>query len=86
MESKRKLLCVLSLIIPFSLVIQKYQAVAQTNIPSGYVGGIWTLANSPYRINGEITVPNGDTLIVEPGVQIIFTGHFKFNVQGRLLA
>ncbi len=26
------------------------------------------------------------TLTIEPGVEVIFTGHYKFNVQGRLLA
>ena len=59
---------------------------AQTNIPPGDVNGTWTKANSPYNINGEITIPNDSTLTIEPGVEVIFTGHYKFNVQGRLLA
>jgi len=57
-----------------------------TDIPGGNVSGTWTLSNSPYHINGEITIPNGETLTIEPGVEVIFTGHYKFNVQGRLLA
>jgi hypothetical protein len=59
---------------------------AQTNISAGNVSGSWTLANSPYHINGEITIPNDSTLTVEPGVEVVFAGHYKFNIQGRLLA
>jgi hypothetical protein len=75
----------LSMIL-FSLIMQVNILHAQTDIPAGNVSGTWALANSPYQINGEITVPNGDTLIIEPGVEVLFTGHYKFNVQGRLLA
>ena len=59
---------------------------APTEIPAGDVSGTWTKANSPYNINGEITVPDSLTLTIEPGVEVVFTGHYKFNVQGRLLA
>ena len=57
-----------------------------TEIPAGDVSGTWTKAFSPYHINGEITIPDGLTLTIEPGVEVVFTGHYKFNVQGRLLA
>jgi hypothetical protein len=60
--------------------------VAQTDIPAGNVSGTWALSGSPFRINGEITVPDSQTLTIEPGVNVVFTGHYKFNVQGRLLA
>jgi len=58
----------------------------QTDIAAGPVSGVWTVAGSPYRINGEITVPNDSTLTIEPGVEVVSMGHYKFNVQGRLLA
>src|SRR3990172_9898401 len=61
-------------------------AFAQTNISGGDVSGTWIKANSPYNVNGEITIPNDSTLTIEPGVEVVFTGHYKFNVQGRLLA
>jgi len=60
--------------------------VAQTDIPAGNVSGTWPLSGSPFRVNGDITVPNGQTLTIEPGVNVIFSGNYKFNVQGRLLA
>jgi hypothetical protein len=60
--------------------------IAQTDIPAGNVSGTWALSGSPFRVNGEIAVPDSQTLIIEPGVNVVFTGHYKFNVQGRLLA
>ncbi len=47
-------------------------------IPGGDVSGIWYAANSPYYITGNITVPAGDTLVIEPGVDIIFLGYYQF--------
>ncbi len=59
---------------------------AQTNIPGGNIEGNWSNVNSPYYVNGEITIPDGKTLTIEPRVEVIFTGHYKFNIQGQLLA
>ena len=70
----------------YYLPIESRPTYAQTNVPAGDVSGTWTKANSPYNINGEITIPNDSTLTIEPGVEVVFTGHYKFNVQGRLLA
>jgi len=70
-----------------------------TNIPdSSLVSGTWTLANSPYIIEGEAIIDQNDTLLIEPGVEVRFkTGtNFDFNntsfdagfirVNGTLLA
>jgi len=46
----------------------------------------WTKANSPYRITGTITVPNGNTLTIEPGVDVLFDADVQFIVQGSLHA
>jgi hypothetical protein len=75
-----------ALLFGFFLLAKASNVSAQTDIPAGNVSGLWTKANSPYRINGEITIPNGETLTIEPGVEVVFTGHYKFYVQGRLLA
>jgi parallel beta-helix repeat protein len=69
-----------------AVILFASNCIAQTDIPAGNISGTWAKANSPYHINGEITIPNGETLTIEPGVMVIFTGHYKFNVQGRLLA
>jgi hypothetical protein len=75
-----------ALLFGFILLAKTSNASAQTDIAAGNVSGLWAKANSPYHINGEITVPNGETLTIEPGVEVIFQGHYKFNIQGRILA
>ncbi len=59
---------------------------SQTIIPGGDVSGTWTKENSPYLIEGEITIPDRFQLTIEPGVLIEFQGHYKFNVQGKIQA
>ncbi len=59
---------------------------AKTDIPGGTASGVWTREGSPYQVNGSVTVPNDSTLTIEPGVEVVFTGHYKLNVEGRLLA
>ncbi len=54
---------------------------------SGDQSGTWMLANSPYHLIGDVRVPPGETLAVEPGVEVIAQGHYKIWVdQGTLLA
>ncbi len=38
--------------------------------------GTWTKANSPYRITGVALLPPGETLTIEPGVDVIFENTF----------
>jgi hypothetical protein len=68
------------------LTLWEYDPAFHTDITAGNVSGTWTSENSPYHVLGEITVPNDSTLTIEPGVEVVFMGHHKFNVQGRLLA
>lgn len=81
-----KTLALRILLLIIVTVLVASPSVGQTEIPGGNVSGSWTVLNSPYRINGEITIPDGTTLTIEPGVEVVFMGHYKFNVQGRLLA
>jgi len=60
-------------------------AVAQTNV-SGDQSGTWTSANSPYYVTGDVTIPTGLTLNIEPGVEVNFQGYYKFYVLGNLQA
>ena len=59
---------------------------ADTDILAGDVSGDWLAAGSPYNVLGEIQIIAGSQLIIRPGVVVNFTGHFKFNVMGTLLA
>jgi len=52
-------------------------------IPGGEVRGTWTKQESPYTISGDINIPRGRKLTIEPGVVVMFAGHFKFNVGYR---
>ena len=75
-----------SLLLSISLLTTFSFTFAQTEITAGNVSGTWTKLNSPYQISGEITIPDGEMLNIEPGVEIIFKGHYKFTIKGRLLA
>jgi len=46
----------------------------------------WTLANSPYVLNGDVTVAAGVTLTVEPGVIVKMNGLRTLRVNGTLAA
>jgi hypothetical protein len=52
----------------------------------GDVSGVWDSTGSPYYVNCDVNVPAGQTLTIQPGVQVLFTGHYKFNVYGNLRA
>ncbi len=52
----------------------------------GELKGTLTKSNSPYIITGDITIPANDSLIIEPGVELLFSGYFKVNVYGQLKA
>jgi len=53
---------------------------------SGSQSGTWSLAASPYNIVGDVTIPSGATLSIEPGVQVYAMGNFRINAVGNLLA
>ena len=72
--------------IIFSLLFVFAFCLADTHIPAGNVSGVWTFPNSPYIIDGEISIQQEDQLTIEPGVQVLFSDHYKFNIYGRILA
>jgi len=51
----------------------------------GDVSGIWE-AGTMYFVTGELVVQVGETLSIEPGVEIRFTSNYSLNVFGTLLA
>lgn len=76
-------------VVLFALALRMFTTAfvqAQTTVPEGTVSGTWISSGSPYLIMGEITVPVGKTLTIEPGVEVIFQGHYKLIVRGVLLA
>ncbi len=73
-------------IILFVVICAAFQLNAATNITTPTVSGHWTLAGSPYRVYNNISIPSGQSLIVDPGVSIIFQGIFSCGVAGDLQA
>jgi hypothetical protein len=53
---------------------------------SGNQSGTWTLANSPYVVTGSVNVPAGQTLTIEPGVEVKFNDNQGIGVYGALNA
>ena len=54
---------------------------------SGTLGHLttWT-PNYQYRVIGDLTLESGDSLIIDPGVDILFMGEYEFFIYGTLLA
>ena len=67
-------------------IINTYFSFSQTIINGGNVSGTWAKSGSPYLVSGEITIPVDQILTIEKGVRVEFQGHYKFIVQGRLVA
>jgi hypothetical protein len=60
---------------------------AQTNVSGAYFSNTnWSKAGSPYTVTGDVQVPAGVTLSIEPGVQINFSGDYQILVKGYLMA
>ncbi|MEJ2636629.1 MAG: putative Ig domain-containing protein [Calditrichia bacterium] len=53
---------------------------------SGPQSGAWTFDNSPYTIVGDVEIPAGDTLTIDPGVEVDFSGRYRILVTGTMLA
>ena len=68
------------------LVIMPLIVFSQTNIVVSELSGILSRSNSPYHIFNDITIPEDQSLIVEPGVVIEFQGHYHLTVYGILKA
>lgn len=52
----------------------------------GEQSGVWNLAGSPYIVTGDISVPAGASLTIEPGVIVKFAGPYALRVNGVLRA
>ena len=68
---------------PVKSVSLKGVGTTGTIVSAGEVRGTWRKAESPYTIAGDIYIPRGRTLTIEPGVVVKFAGHFKFTVAYR---
>ena len=68
-------------------LISALSVFSQTVINGGVVNTTkWEKTGSPYNVYGDIEIPYGSKLTIEPGVQVIFYGHYWINVQGAIIA
>jgi len=68
------------------LLILFHSSFGQTVVPEGPVSGLWTSVGSPYLVEGNIVIPTDSSLSIEPGVEVIFKGHFNIKIYGALHA
>lgn len=60
---------------------------AESNyISGGAISGVWTKTGSPYNVYDNVEIPASSTLRIEPGVRVVFMGHYTMKVTGALLA
>ena len=79
-------LLVLILSLTLTVPVLAAPLTAATTVPGGDVSGTWDASGSPYLIEGDITVPAGGTLTIEPGVEVLFQGFYGLAVNGTLQA
>ncbi|HEY5910104.1 MAG TPA: lamin tail domain-containing protein [Verrucomicrobiae bacterium] len=62
--------------------------VLGTAVPGGSLASstTWASAAGPYRITGNITVPAGVTLTIQPGTTVYFDNGVGLTINGQLLA
>lgn len=62
--------------------------VANAEEVSGVLDGdtTWSAASNPYQVVADVTVPDGATLIIEPGVQVELAAETSIVVAGELVA
>ncbi len=76
----------LSLSIHTWLICFASTALAETIVPPGFVSGEWTLADSPYFIEGDIEVRDNSALTVQAGVYAYFAPNARLTVWGQFRA
>ncbi|MFA5851233.1 MAG: hypothetical protein WC820_00900 [Spirochaetales bacterium] len=68
------------------------QLIQSAEEPKTFVSGIidsdtiWQIENSPYVVNGNVLIPTGVTLTIQPGVSILYSGAYVMMVKGSLIA
>jgi hypothetical protein len=57
-----------------------------TFIDGGSVEGVWTAENSPYYIEGDVTIGPNDLLLIEDGARIAVRGPYTIELEGSIKA
>ena len=74
-------------LLQYLLIILPFTTAAQTNVSGGiYQNTVWTVANSPYIVTGEVNLFTDYTLTIEPGVTVKFNDDAMLDCRGTLVA
>lgn len=46
----------------------------------------WTQSGSPYIINGNMNIAANQSLVIDPGVEVVFTGNYRITADGPVKA
>ncbi|MCD4729122.1 MAG: right-handed parallel beta-helix repeat-containing protein, partial [Bacteroidales bacterium] len=57
-----------------------------TLLTGGNISDTLFCSESPYFVLGDLTIPVGEELLIEPCVRVIFQGDYRLQPEGRLLA
>ena len=66
--------------------------VSMASVAQTTVGGIisedttWAVADSPFEVTGDVQVPTGVTLTIEPGGEVRFAGAYEILIKGAIIA
>jgi len=73
------------LLIILAIFITVHPAICEKHV-SGSVYGTWTVEDGPYFADAALSVLQPDTLIIEPGVTVLFQGRYGLIISGILIA
>ena len=74
------------ILIIINLLIFSIQLYAQTYIAAdSNISGVWNKEQSPYIINGKVTIPKGETLRINAGVEIRLKASKRKRKAGTIL-
>jgi len=59
--------------------------LGDTTWVSDTICAVWDSAGSPYIITGDVEVPAGDSLIIGPGAEVLFSGYFSIHIRDSAL-
>ena len=59
---------------------------SQGTFVSGYVSGEWDKQSSPYIVTSSLNIHEDSSLVIKPGVEVIFATLNGLNIKGRLTA
>jgi len=70
----------------FAMALLAGSVAASTPVGPGDVSGCWMMPGSPYRVQGDLRVPDCHTLTIDAGVEVLFEGPYSIYVDGALVA